>query len=228
MGEAGGIADAGVRQSPSRRGIPDPGSFMTEPGKGREHRRHARMKKRLQIRFGPGDLAHSGYTQDISEGGIHLQAEIIYPPGTVLALRIEYPDGTVATRGVVRWSRDLPPAFKRNLRGGMGVEFLEASRWGKGSEPAQAVEPAPPPRTGRGTPPEVSDQDLNRPPTRRRQVSTLSGRTFEVRETEHRGAVYVRIFHLPLTDGSHEAAFREAFWTREEADAAVKAFLKGH
>jgi len=194
---------------------------MTEPEKKRERRRHSRMKKRLQVRFGPGDLAHSGYAQDISAGGIYLQAGIIYPPGTVLALQIEYPDGTVGTRGVVRWSRDLPPVFKRTLRCGMGVEFLEVSREGRASEPA------PPPRTGRGTPPEVRDQELDRFPARRRQVSTLSGSTFEVLETDYRGAVYVRVFHLPLTDGSHDAAFRDAFWTREAAAAAVKAFLKG-
>jgi len=200
---------------------------MTDPGRGRERRRHSRRKKQLQVRFGPGDLAHSGYAQDISAGGIYLQAGIIYPPGTVLALQIEYPDGTVGTRGVVRWSRDLPPVFKRTLRCGMGVEFLEVSREERPSEPAQAVKPTPPPRTGRGTPPEVRDQELVRLPTRRRQVSTLSGSTFEVLETDYRGAVYVRVFHLPLTDGSHEAAFRDAFWTREAAAAAVKAFLKG-
>ena len=199
---------------------------MTEPGRGRENRRHSRMRKRLQVRFGPGDLAHSGYTQDISECGINLQAGFLYSPRTVLTLQIEYPEGTVTTRGVVRWSREYPPAFKRNIRGGMGVEFLEAVGMGTGGEPPRAAEPALPPRMRTGTPPEVSDQELDRFPARRRQVSTVSGRTFEVRATEHRGAVYVRIFHLPLTDGTHEAVFREAFWTREEADAAVKAFLK--
>lgn len=200
---------------------------MTELERGRERRRHSRKKKQLEVRFGPGDLAHSGYAQDISAGGIYLQARIVYPPGTVLALQIDYPDGTVGTRGVVRWSRDLPPVFKRTLRCGMGVEFLEAPREEKVTEPAQVVRPAPSPRAGKGVPADVKDQELDRFPARHRQVSTLSGSTFEVIETDYRGAVYVRIFHLPLTDGSHEAAFREAFWTREAAAAAVKAFLKG-
>jgi len=180
----------------------------------------------MQVRFGPGDLAHSGYAQDVSAGGIYLQAGIIYPPGSILVLQIDYPDGPVSARGVVRWSRDLPRVFKRTLRCGMGVEFMEVSREKSAPAPAKVVKPAPPPRTGRGIPPEVSDQELDRSSTRHRQVSTLSGSTFEVRETDCRGAVYVRIFHLPLTDGSHDAAFREAFWTREAAAAAVKAFLK--
>ena len=201
---------------------------MIDPEKKGERRRHARKKKHLQVRFGPGDPSHSGYAHDISVSGIYLQARTIFPPGTVLALQIEYPDGTVNVRGVVRWSRDLSPVFKRTLRCGMGVEFLEISREGKGVEPARSAKPAPPPRASGDTPPEVRDQELERFPTRRRQVSTLSGSTFEVIETDYRGAVYVRIFHLPLTDGSHEAAFRDAFWTREAAAAAVKAFLKEH
>ena len=199
---------------------------MTGSERGRERRRHARVKTRMQVRFGPGDLAHSGYSQDISASGLYLQAGVIYSPGTILLLQIEYPDGAVTKRGAIRWSRDLPPAFKRNLRCGMGVEFLETARAEKASEPARTAEPPPKPRSHKGAPAEMSDEDLQRWPARRRQVSTLSGNTFEVHETEHHGAVYVRIFQLPLTDGSHEAAFREAFWTQDEANAAVKAFLK--
>ena len=199
---------------------------MSDPERGRERRRHTRVKMRLQVRFGPGDLTHSGYSQDISSSGLYLQAGVIYPPGTVLLLEIEYPDGAITKRGVIRWSRDLPPAFKRNLRCGMGVEFLDTARAEKGTEAARGAEQAPPPRMRKNPPADMSDEDLQHWPTRRRQVSTLSGNTFEVHETEHRGAIYVRIFQLPLTDGSHEAAFREAFWTQEEANAAVRAFLK--
>ncbi len=194
----------------------------------KERRRHSRMKKRLQVRFGPGDLAHAGHAQDISSGGVYLQAGIVYPPGTVLVLQIDYPEETVGVRGVVRWSRDVPPVFKRTHRCGMGVEFLEIIQPAKAEQAREPAQPAPASGAGRTTPPEVSDKDLNRLPTRQRQVGTLSGGTFEVRETDYRGAVYVRMYHLPLTDGSHEAVFRGAFWTREAADAAVKAFLKDH
>ncbi len=110
------------------------------------------------------------------------------------------------------------------------MAFLEdqETAGGGGRPPAEeSVEERRAPRVPKGVPPEASDRDLDRLPTRRRQISTLLGYTFEVRETEHRGAIYIRIFRLPLTDGSHEAAFREAFWTREDADAAVRAFLKG-
>jgi len=201
---------------------------MTESGAGSERRRHPRAKKRFQVRFGPGDLAHSGYTQDVSESGLYLQASIIYPPNTILVLQIEYAEGPVTVRGVVRWSKDLPPAFKRSLRCGMGVEFVEGVPKRPEAASAAAI-PAPksrpaPPRTG--VPPEAGDQELGSGSTRRRQVSTMAGNTFEVLQTEYRGAWYIRIFQLPKTDGSSEAAFRGAFWNREAAEAAVKGFLK--
>lgn len=211
---------------------------MAERDSGRERRRHRRHRKRLQVRFGPGDLAHNGYSQDVSEGGIYLQAGIVYPPGTVLLLLIEYPEGAVTVRGVVRWSKDLPPAFKRSLRGGMGVEFVEpaaqrAAAKTAGALPAESAAtrparsptpPAPAPR--RGAPPEVGDAELQRGTSRRRQVSTIGGNTFEVIETEIRGAWYIRIYQLPRTDGSAEAVFRQGFWSREAADAAVRGFLQ--
>ena len=199
---------------------------MTGSGEGKDRRRHSRHRKRLQVRFGPGDLAHAGYTQDVSESGIYLQAGIIYPPNTVLVLQIEYPDGALTVRGVVRWARDLPPAFKRSLRGGMGLEFVDAAGAARVGGASRQQDPPPARPRKKGVPPEATDFELDARPTRRRQVSTMAGNTFEVRETERGGAIYVRIFQLPLTDGSHEAAFREAFWTREEADTAVRAFLK--
>lgn len=183
---------------------------------------------RLQVRFGPGDLAHSGYTQDVSESGVYLQASVIYPPNTILVLQIEYAEGPATARGIVRWSKDLPPAFKRSLRAGMGVEFLEAKGIRARARRAEAAPETPIQRTPRaGVPPDVAEPELENGVAHRRQVSTHGGDTFEVLLTEYRGGWYVRVFQLPRTDGSSEAAFRQGFWTREEADSAVKAFLRG-
>jgi PilZ domain-containing protein len=200
---------------------------MTERRTGRDRRRHEREKKRFKVEFGPGDLAHSGYSADFSESGLYLQAGVIYPPGTVLALQIEFPEGPWKTRGVVRWSKDLPPAFKRSLRGGMGLEFLAGSAR-VSATPGETSASRPPGRsTPASPPPDVGETELGSGPTRRRQISTMGGNTFEIRQTEYRGACYVRIFQLPLSDGSSEAAFRGAYWSVEAADAAVKEFLKG-
>lgn len=182
------------------------------------------------MRFGPGDLAHSGYTDDVSDSGIHLRCTIIYPPHTVLVLQIDYPEKTVSTRGVVRWVKDLPPAFKRSLRGSMGIEFAASA--GEAADKARtrpsAEKPQSRPATARGAVPEASEGDLGSGSTSRRQVSTAEGNTYEVLLTEYRGAFYARLFQLPRSMGSADAVFRAAFWRKEEADAAVKKFLKEH
>jgi len=197
--------------------------------KGAERRRHPRDRKRLTVRFGVGDFAHAGYSQDISESGLYLVATAIFSPGTVLQVQIDYPDGTRSMRGVVRWAKDLPPAFRRNLRGGMGIEFAAsgAARAGARTSGASAGEAK---RSGvaRALPPEMSEQVLRNGDTKRRQVSTRGGSTYEVLQTAHRGGIYVRIYQLPRSDSSEEARFRQAFWKEDDAEAAVKAFLKAN
>jgi hypothetical protein len=113
----------------------------------------------------------------------------------------------------------------------MGVEFtttgakVDSGHASKGAAGAPVVTPVQAPS---GPPPEVEERNLGGGATRRRQVSTSAGNTFEVLQTEYRGAFYVRVYQLPRTDGSAEAVFRQGFWKREEAEAAVKAFLKAH
>jgi PilZ domain-containing protein len=226
MGATGGGQYAPLRAE----GQEISGAGMSER-KGAERRRQARLRKRYSVRFGPGDLAHSGHTQDVSESGLYLLSNIIYPPNTVLVLQVEYPEKTVTLRGIVRWSKDLPPVFRRNLRGGMGVEFIAAGGKGISAKARQAATASPgivSERSGSEPPQDVEEKHLGGGSTRRRQVSTAAGNTFEVLQTEYRGAVYVRVYQLPRTDGSAEAIFRQGFWKKEEAEAAVKAFLKDH
>ena len=198
--------------------------------KGAERRRHPRTRKRYSVRFGPGDLAHTGYTQDVSETGIYIQASVIYPPNTLLVIQIDYPEKTASIRGLVRWSKELPPAFRRSLKGGMGVEFTTPSSSGSGKvvRPAQTPPGPIPPGAPSTPPPQVTEKELGGGATRRRQVSTMAGNTFQILQTEYRGAFYVRAFQLPLTEGSGEALLNKACWTREEAEAAIKEFLKEH
>ena len=113
----------------------------------------------------------------------------------------------------------------------MGVEFTTAGVQGASAHDSKnaAVLPAvAPQRADAGPPPEVEERYLGGGATRRRQVSTSAGNTYEVLQTEYRGAYYVRVYQLPRTDGSAEAIFRQGFWKREEAETAVKAFLREH
>lgn len=199
---------------------------------GEDRRKQERNRKRLSVRYGPGDLAHSGTAQNVSERGVFLQGQVVYPPKTILVLMIDYPEGPASLRGIVRWSKLGPPTVQRGVRNGMGVEFLESAETTPRPEPAadrrtRAAPAAAPAAAVRvGTPPDRSEDELAAVPTRRRQVSTLSGGTFEVLETECRGAFYIRVFQLPRSEGSAEALFRQAFWNRETAESALKGFLK--
>ncbi len=90
----------------------------------RERRQLDRSRKRVPVRYGREKTEYLGYTTDLGEKGLFLQGNQLFPPGTELELDISLPDRAVAARGVVRWVKEVPPAFRRNLRGGMGIELL--------------------------------------------------------------------------------------------------------
>ena len=89
-----------------------------------ERRKIDRNRRRVSVRYGDEQARFLGYTQEMGEKGLFLQGNQIYPPGTVLNMEIEMPDGTKSARGIVRWVKEVPPAFRRSMRGGMGIELL--------------------------------------------------------------------------------------------------------
>ena len=90
----------------------------------REKRLRDRSRRRISIRYGRDGARHLGYTTDLGESGLFLQGNILYPPGSVLHLSMDLPDGTRIARGVVRWVKEVPQAFRKTLRGGMGIELV--------------------------------------------------------------------------------------------------------
>jgi hypothetical protein len=90
----------------------------------RERRHRARARRRVGVRYGSVASQHLGYTSDLGDSGLFLQGNQLYPPDTILYLDIDEPEGTRRVRGIVRWVKEVPPAFRRSLRGGMGIEFL--------------------------------------------------------------------------------------------------------
>jgi len=89
-----------------------------------ERRKLGRKRRRVEVRYGEGRGTHLGYTTDLGEKGLFLQGNYLFPPTTVLTLEIEQPEGARIARGVVRWVKEVPPAFRRSLRGGMGIELF--------------------------------------------------------------------------------------------------------
>jgi uncharacterized protein (TIGR02266 family) len=67
---------------------------------------------------------YTGFTEDISEGGLFVATYKLLPTGTEMALTLTLPDGyEFRATAVVRWVRD-PRDPNSDLRPGMGVQFV--------------------------------------------------------------------------------------------------------
>jgi len=92
----------------------------------KERRESTRNRRRTAVRYGTDDVRHLGFTSDFGKEGLFLQGNALYPPNTLLHLQVEMPGGATRTlRGRVRWVKNIPLAFRRTLRGGMGIELIE-------------------------------------------------------------------------------------------------------
>lgn len=89
-----------------------------------ERRQSDRDRRRISVRYGEGNHEFLGYTCDLGDAGMFLQGIKLFPPGTRLSLEMEMNGGCRRASGVVRWVKEVPPAFRRSLRGGMGIELL--------------------------------------------------------------------------------------------------------
>jgi hypothetical protein len=83
-----------------------------------------RNRKRIGVRYGPMRPEFLGYTCDLGEHGLFLQGNNLFPPGTLLVLELDLPEGSRSVHGTIRWVKEVPPAFRRSMRGGMGIEIL--------------------------------------------------------------------------------------------------------
>lgn len=89
-----------------------------------DNRQLPRHRKRIRVQYGPERPDHTGFTEDISIEGFFLKTAIVLRPGTILQAELELPDGIFVTlEGRVRWSKKVPPALLRRLKGGMGVKI---------------------------------------------------------------------------------------------------------
>ena len=90
-----------------------------------DKRRIKRNRKRLPIKYGVGEASRLGYTDDLSDTGLFIQAAIIQSPNTVLKMELTTPGGeVVALTGRVMWAKRIPPSLVRRLKGGMGISLL--------------------------------------------------------------------------------------------------------
>jgi len=92
---------------------------------GRDRRRGARYKVKLQVDYSSGDTFLFSSINDISELGIFILTSEPLPPGTPLRLKFSAPHarGPVEVRGRVVWVNPYRPGGE-NINPGMGIKFV--------------------------------------------------------------------------------------------------------
>lgn len=84
-----------------------------------------RLRRRLEIRYGPEEPKDIGFSGNISRSGIMIRTTRVHPPGTILHIEIKHPSGTFRVRGQVRWARQGGVQWLSTGKVGMGVKFID-------------------------------------------------------------------------------------------------------
>lgn len=89
-----------------------------------DRRACARHSFEVEVGFESDSNFYTGFTEDISEGGLFLATYQLKPRGTEIDVLFTLPDGhEVKTVGIVRWLRDLRDD-NPDARPGMGIQFV--------------------------------------------------------------------------------------------------------
>jgi hypothetical protein len=91
----------------------------------KDRRLRARVRTRLKVEFGIDELEHSGFTADVSAGGIFLVASRLFKAGTCLHLHIRSRDQHLYFEGKVVRVKRVPETLRRLQQQGMGIKFLK-------------------------------------------------------------------------------------------------------
>jgi len=88
-----------------------------------ERRSTRRLELNVGVGFRGGSSFYTGYTADISEGGLFVASHMLQPIGSELALTFALPTGPeISVRGIVRWQRE-PKVATADMPPGMGVQL---------------------------------------------------------------------------------------------------------
>ena len=91
-----------------------------------------RLRRRIEIHYGEGEPKHPGYSGNISTAGIMIRTTRVFPPGTILALQLKFPESTFLLDAVVMWARQGSVQWLQTGKVGMGLMFV--------NPPAEMVE----------------------------------------------------------------------------------------
>lgn len=98
------------------------------PGRsGAERRTSPRVAMEVTVGFMSDTNFFTGFTEDVSEGGLFVATVMLKPVGTELELRLGLPDDfEFQVRAIVRWLRD-PHVDHADCPRGMGLQFIGLS-----------------------------------------------------------------------------------------------------
>jgi uncharacterized protein (TIGR02266 family) len=101
------------------------GSIELFPQSGSERRQHPRATIKTAVHLGSESNFYSGFTNDLSEGGLFVATHLVLPIGTRLDLEFSLPDDDTPIRaqGEVRWTREYNPSS--DGAPGLGLRFLK-------------------------------------------------------------------------------------------------------
>jgi len=90
---------------------------------------HARHGHEVEVNFevsidGPHNF-FSGFTEDISNGGVFLVTSQIYPVGMKMNLSFRIEGEDVDVEAVVRWTRTPESIYSEDISPGMGLQFID-------------------------------------------------------------------------------------------------------
>jgi len=88
-----------------------------------ERRVATRVRLEAHIHLHSESNFYTGFTDDISEGGVFVTSYLLEPIGTAVSIELALPGGClIVAKGVVRWVRD-PRNDDDHTKPGMGIEF---------------------------------------------------------------------------------------------------------
>jgi hypothetical protein len=89
-------------------------------------KRAPRRALRVPVRFwraGEARDRHSGYSLNVSEGGMFVATHRPYPPNAFVEIEIQYPDHTINTLAQVAHAARYPAELQPVMKSGMGLRF---------------------------------------------------------------------------------------------------------
>ncbi len=90
-----------------------------------ERRQHERIATKLVARYGTHGFDLSAPLENISLSGACIRTNDVFPTGTRLKIRIDFPDRRIVHAGEVVWAIKVPERDMATMMYGMGIQFVD-------------------------------------------------------------------------------------------------------